>query len=343
MPNVGKSSLLNSLRRVGVKKGKAFRVGNLAGVTRKLTGTVKIHEDPNIYVYDTPGVMVPFLGHGDIGAERGLKYALTGWYLHSLISDLMTVADVPSVAGIKDDLFEREVVGDYLLWRMNRRQMEMENDMSTNADTSYLKLLSLEDTLDGPTDDIHTFLDALSNRIGALKPGGVKDHDVTLEYLINAFRSGKLGRWTLDNLEGASIYDSKGALSFGLSTHPSLDLPEHQRSPQPVEVFDQPLIEEMTTEAEVSEQLSDPIGPARKSGPNLDESVADSLRGYRMITTARQAEVAEGRGLSSTQQKKVDLRAKAELKREKLRARREASGKSMQPRKVGPKRKLKRR
>ncbi len=47
-------------------------------MTRKLTGTVKIHEDPSIYVYDTPGVMVPFLGHGEDGAERGLKLALTG-------------------------------------------------------------------------------------------------------------------------------------------------------------------------------------------------------------------------------------------------------------------------
>ena len=59
-------------------EGKAFRTGADAGVTRKLTGTVKIHEDPSIYVYDTPGVMVPFLGHGADGAERGLKLALTG-------------------------------------------------------------------------------------------------------------------------------------------------------------------------------------------------------------------------------------------------------------------------
>jgi hypothetical protein len=33
-------------------------------VTRKLAGVVKIHRDPTVYVYDTPGVMVPFLGHG---------------------------------------------------------------------------------------------------------------------------------------------------------------------------------------------------------------------------------------------------------------------------------------
>jgi ribosome biogenesis GTPase A len=39
---------------------------------------VKIHESPSIYVYDTPGVMLPYLGKGEKGAERGLKLALTG-------------------------------------------------------------------------------------------------------------------------------------------------------------------------------------------------------------------------------------------------------------------------
>lgn len=98
MPNVGKSSLLNALRRVGVHKGqrfsawnscslsktkthqdigKAFATSALPGLTRKLTGTVKIHEDPSVYVYDTPGVMLPYLGKGQQGAERGLKLALT--------------------------------------------------------------------------------------------------------------------------------------------------------------------------------------------------------------------------------------------------------------------------
>jgi hypothetical protein len=62
--------------------GKAFATSSLPGLTRKLTGTVKIYEDPHVYVYDTPGVMVPYLGKGKEGAERGLKLALTGeWVL----------------------------------------------------------------------------------------------------------------------------------------------------------------------------------------------------------------------------------------------------------------------
>jgi ribosome biogenesis GTPase A len=78
MPNVGKSSLLNALRRVGVKKGKHFKTGNMPGVTRKMNGVVKVSGDPLVYVYDTPGVMVPYLGQGEFGAERGIKFALTG-------------------------------------------------------------------------------------------------------------------------------------------------------------------------------------------------------------------------------------------------------------------------
>jgi len=77
MPNVGKSSILNALRRVGVRKGKAQQTGSNAGVTRKLTGTVKIWEDPPTYVYDTPGVMMPYFGEGEEAAEKGIKLALT--------------------------------------------------------------------------------------------------------------------------------------------------------------------------------------------------------------------------------------------------------------------------
>lgn len=81
MPNVGKSSLINALRRVGVNKGKAARVSPEAGMTRKLTGTVRVWDDPTTYVYDTPGVMVPYFGTGEEAIEKGLKLALTCKYM----------------------------------------------------------------------------------------------------------------------------------------------------------------------------------------------------------------------------------------------------------------------
>ncbi|GFZ51827.1 hypothetical protein JCM24511_09595 [Saitozyma sp. JCM 24511] len=185
MPNVGKSSLLNALRRVGVQKGKAFRTGASPGLTRKFTGTVKIHESPNIYVSDTPGVMVPYLGKGEKGAEKGLKLALT--------------------AGIKEDLFEEEVVADYLLWRMNQRLVAEryllpDRPSADTSHTSYTSLLPLPPSFE-PTDDLYVLLEALADRLGTLRKGGERDLDAARGYLIRAFREGKLGQWTLDDLE----------------------------------------------------------------------------------------------------------------------------------------------
>ena len=56
MPNVGKSSLLNALRRVGVGRKKAAATGGQPGVTRKIATSVKVSEHPLIYLIDSPGV-----------------------------------------------------------------------------------------------------------------------------------------------------------------------------------------------------------------------------------------------------------------------------------------------
>jgi hypothetical protein len=47
-------------------------------MTRALSTRLKLCADPLIYSFDSPGVMLPFLGRGDIGAERAVKLALIG-------------------------------------------------------------------------------------------------------------------------------------------------------------------------------------------------------------------------------------------------------------------------
>jgi ribosome biogenesis GTPase A len=61
LPNVGKSSLINALRKLGVNKGKVAQVGPTAGVTQRIQTRVKIHEDPPIYLVDTPGIFDPYV------------------------------------------------------------------------------------------------------------------------------------------------------------------------------------------------------------------------------------------------------------------------------------------
>lgn len=57
---------------------KALRTGAHPGLTRALSTRLKLSLDPLIYAFDSPGVMVPFMGHGDRGSERGVKLALIG-------------------------------------------------------------------------------------------------------------------------------------------------------------------------------------------------------------------------------------------------------------------------
>lgn len=138
MPNVGKSSILNALRRVGVRKGtdhmsychtsesvelrqtnsagKAASTSSEPGHTRRLSTHIKIASEPPVYIYDTPGIMVPFLGKGVAGQETAIKLALTG--------------------GMKESLFERDLVGEYLLWRL-RIRAEMQDEGWTNGGSPF--------------------------------------------------------------------------------------------------------------------------------------------------------------------------------------------------------------
>lgn len=66
--------------------------------------------------------MLPYLGRGDRGAERGVKLALIGRQLHKTAAFTMRVSTntTPSgSAGIKEGLYDNEVLSAYLLYRLN--------------------------------------------------------------------------------------------------------------------------------------------------------------------------------------------------------------------------------
>ncbi|KZT23669.1 P-loop containing nucleoside triphosphate hydrolase protein [Neolentinus lepideus HHB14362 ss-1] len=145
MPNVGKSTLLNALRNIGIPgpTAKALRTSSQPGLTRAISTRLKLSIDPLVYAYDSPGVMLPFLGRGERGAERGVKLAL--------------------IAGIKEGLYDVETLAAYLLYRLN---------VLNPRSPAYLQLLPEGATA---TADVLVFLEQLATRLGMLKRGGERD------------------------------------------------------------------------------------------------------------------------------------------------------------------------
>jgi mitochondrial GTPase 1 len=62
--------------------------------------------------------MLPFLGRGERGAERGIKLALIGRHLRRMPECILGLTH-PVQAGIKEGLYDDEALAAYLLYRLN--------------------------------------------------------------------------------------------------------------------------------------------------------------------------------------------------------------------------------
>ena len=181
MPNVGKSTLLNTLRNQGMRSSaKVARTSDHPGVTRKLGTPVRIlggKDDPDqslgegVFVIDTPGIFVPFVPDG----ESMLKLAL--------------------VHGIKDNIVQQEVVVDYLLYKLNQWDPSL-----------YAKFCN-------PTNDVSEFLRAVAKRTGKLEKSRAGFSLQAASWIIAQWRHGYLGRYILDDVNAETIAEKQAELS----------------------------------------------------------------------------------------------------------------------------------
>jgi len=168
IPNVGKSSVINALRRTHLHKGgKATPVGALAGVTRSVMEKIRVCDKPLIYVFDSPGILSPDIPNMDVA----MKLALC--------------------ATLRDHKVGVQTVADYLLYILNKYQY-----------FNYVEFYGLEE----PTDDILYLLTHIAkqhNLVQQLKSpsGGIvyRPNFVRAAQIILAdFRECRLGKVILD-------------------------------------------------------------------------------------------------------------------------------------------------
>ncbi|XP_065603004.1 mitochondrial ribosome-associated GTPase 1 isoform X3 [Cyrtonyx montezumae] len=170
VPNVGKSSLINSLRRLHLKKGKATAVGGEPGVTKAVLTRIQVCEMPLVYLLDTPGVLPPKL----VDVETGMKLALCG--------------------AIHDHLVGEDIMADYLLYVLNRQQQfgYMERYGLPEASDNIRHVLKYVALTLGKTQKVKVLTGTGNVNMMML------NYSAAAYEFLRAFRAGHLGRVTLD-------------------------------------------------------------------------------------------------------------------------------------------------
>ena len=166
IPNVGKSSFINRI----TKKNSA-QVGNRPGVTRQKQW---VRINGNIELLDTPGVLWPKFE----SEEVALNLAFTGT--------------------IKDDVIETIEVGFNLLKVLVNEYRSLIISRYKLDEGEVQRILELDAE---ENEKILEIMHWIGKKRGALRSGGEIDEEKTAKIILEDFRSGKIGRITLEKQE----------------------------------------------------------------------------------------------------------------------------------------------
>ncbi len=166
IPNVGKSSFINRI----AKKSSA-EVGNKPGVTRQKQW-IRINEE--IELMDTPGVLWPKFESNEIA----LNLAFTGT--------------------IKDEILEITEIA-YHLTKFLLENYKNNLLQRYSLDENIVNEILTQDQEENQ--NIYEIMQLIGRRRGAVISGGNVDDEKTSKIILDDFRSGKLGKITLEKIK----------------------------------------------------------------------------------------------------------------------------------------------
>jgi len=163
IPNVGKSSFINRMTNK-----KSAEVGNRPGVTKQKQW---VRVSSNIELLDTPGVLWPKFESEDVA----LKLAYTGT--------------------IKDEVIDKENIAYNLIKYLekNYKKELFERFKLTEGDFN---------SIIGEEDKVLEIMNIIAKKRGAIVSGGEIDYEKISSIILNDFRTGKIGRITLEKVDG---------------------------------------------------------------------------------------------------------------------------------------------
>ena len=166
IPNVGKSSFINR-----ISKKTSAGVGNKPGFTKQKQW---IRLSNNIELLDTPGVLWPKFESEKVA----LNLSFTGT--------------------IKDDILEKTEIAFYLL------KFLLENYKENVIERYKISNEEFEDVVENnqnPNEQIMDIFRLIGKRRGAIVSGGNVDEEKVANLLLDDFRTGKLGRISLEKVK----------------------------------------------------------------------------------------------------------------------------------------------
>ena len=166
IPNVGKSSFINRITKKNVAG-----VGNRPGVTRQKQW-VRVNE--NIELLDTPGVLWPKFED----EQKALNLA----YIGTIKDDILQKVEVAYY--LLKHLLENEKEKVLTRFKLDKEQVEVE---LTNTDRME-------------NENILKIMNMIGKKRGAIISGGQVDEEKVANIILEEFRSGKLGKITLEKI-----------------------------------------------------------------------------------------------------------------------------------------------
>lgn len=166
IPNVGKSSLINRM----AKKTSAG-VGNKPGFTKQKQW---IRVSNEIELLDTPGILWPKFESETVG----LHLSVTGT--------------------IKDEILEKTQMAFYLVkWFIqNKEERLLERYKITKEE-----LETITKTIENPNEQVAEIITRIAKKRGAILSGGYIDEERVAGIIIDDFRTGKMGRITIETVK----------------------------------------------------------------------------------------------------------------------------------------------